>query len=312
MSSFSYSTGQPEHWNKLCDESGALFGTAAWQALLQHSFRCHTIYACNEVAGFTLSVFRAGPFKIGYLGFPVGAVVGSISSEPTLVDSLRSARLRYMPICIRIPVSAFNQQAQLDLPFQATPETVIENLPEWNLGSVSKNLRRDVRKADRSGLVISEANDTHVGAKLFDIYFRTVKRHGGALRYNAEYFHELIKLAKIQPRLRVLIATRDSDIAGFMVTARHGDTAYYLHGGSNPVYRKNSPSDLLLNSAIHNAQRDGSQSFSLMASPPNQPSLIRYKEKWGGATRDLKTYTLALRHSYQLFKIAEKIYSLIR
>lgn len=312
MSRFSFSTSQPEEWHQLSHEFGALFGTGAWQELLERSFGCRTIYACNKVNGFAISAFRAGPFRIGYLGFPVGGGIGRSFSESGLPDILRNARLRAMPTCIRIPVSDFGQQAPLDLPYQSNPETVIEDLQRWKLESVSKNLRRDIRKADRSGFVISEATDARVGNKLFDMYFQTVKRHGGALRYNADYFCQLIKLASVQPRLRVLIATQDNDIAGFVVIARHGNTAYYLHGAANPVHRKSSPSDLLLNNAIHGAQREGSQRLSLMASPPDQASLIRYKEKWGGVTRELRTYTLAIGSLYQLFKIAEKTYRMIR
>lgn len=312
MSGFSFSCTLPEEWNRLSRDSDALFGTGTWQELLERSFGCRTIYASNGRNGYAISIFSAGPFKIGYVGFPVGAGIGDFTPESGIVDELRSASFDNKPTCVRIPVSAFAGQAPLSLPYQVNPETVIENLQQWKIESVSKNLRRDVRKAERSGLVISEATDFRVGDQLFDMYFQTVKRHGGALRYNADYFRELIKLADVQPRLRVLIATQDTEIAGFVVIARHGATAYYLHGGANPVYRKSSPSDLLIYNAIHYAQREGSENFSLMASPADQSSLIRYKEKWGGTTRDLSTYTLALRPSYWLFKIAERTYRLIR
>lgn len=312
MTRFSYSTSQPDEWNDLSQESGALFGTGPWQELLERSFGCQTIYVCNRGTGFAISVFRAGPFKIGYLGFPVGGGIGVSPSLPSVIDALCSSRLRGMPICLRIPVSAYDQQAALDLPYESNPETVIEGLQEWRLESISKNLRRDVRKSERSELVVSEATEPRVGDNLYEMYSGTVKRHGGAIRYNAVYFRELINLARVQPRLRILIATQGTNIAGFVVIARHGSTAYYLHGGANPKYQRSSPSDLLLSRAIHGAQQEGSQYFNLMASPPSQPSLVRYKEKWGGVTRDLKTYTLALRPSYRLFKTAEWIYRFIR
>ncbi len=312
MTDFLLSKTRPDNWERLCGESGALFGSGVWQELLERSFKSRTIYASNDVEGFAISVFRGGPFNIGYLGFPVGGGVGRTSGEMNYVDLLKAVKFHDMPICVRIPVSAFKQGSQLDLPCQRNPETVIENLQDWNLGLVSKNLRRDIKKAERTELVIDAAKDPVIGDSLFDIYSQTVKRHGGSIRYSAVYFQELIKLSAVQPRLRVLIATRNTDIAGFLVVARHGDTAYYLHGGATPEFQKSSPSDLLLNNAIHNAQQARSQTFSLMASPPQQPSLIRYKEKWGGVTRDLKTYTVILSPSFYLFRVVEKLYSLIR
>ncbi|MDH5260743.1 MAG: GNAT family N-acetyltransferase [Gammaproteobacteria bacterium] len=312
MKDFLISTVRPDHWEQLCDESGAFFSGGAWLDLLASSFKCRTLYVTNDTEGFSVSVFRGGPFHIGYLGFPVGGGVGKGSAAQTLVEIIGAANNRHMPICIRIPVSAFGQSPQLDHPFESNPETAIEDLQAWSLARVSKNLRRDIRKAQRSGLDVSLANSSVNGKELYDIYAQTVKQHGGAIRYNAEYFHELLGLARGNSRLRVLLAKQGNKVAGFAVTARHGDTTCYLHGGASLEHRKLSPSDLLLHRAICDAQHDGSQGFNLMASPEDQPSLVRYKEKWGGTTRNLRTYTIVLRPSYQLFRLAEKIYRMIR
>lgn len=312
MTGFDFSALQPTSWDTLGHESSALFSTAPWQHVLEQSFGCRTIYALGESGGFAISAFRAGPFRIGYLGFPIGAGIGVSPSLTGLADALRTCRLQGMPVCLRIPVSAFGPQQTLDLPYQANPETAIEDLQNWQLESISKNLRRDIKKAQRSELAVSEVTDPRAADSIYAMYSGTVKRHGGSLRYNADYFQKLIKLSIVQPLLRVFVATRGSDTAGFLVMARHGTTSHYLHGGADPAYRKSSPSDLLLNHAIHAARLDGSETFSLMASPSDQLSLVRYKEKWGGVTRELRTYTLVLRPSYRIFRILEKIYAVIR
>lgn len=293
-------------------ESAAIFSSGPWQHLLEKSFGCRTIYAVGNSGGFAISAFRAGPFRVGYLGFPLGAGVGASQSLIGLAGALRTCRLQGMPVCLRIPVSAFGPQQTLDLPYLANPETAIEDLQNWRLESISKNLRRDIRKAQRSELTVCEVTDSRVADRLYEMYSNTVKRHGGSIRYNVDYFQELIKLSATQPRLRVLVASQDSDIAGFVITAQHGSTSYYLHGGADPLYRKDSPSDLLVNHAIHVAQQEGSDTFNLMASPPDQLSLVRYKEKWGGVTRQLHTYTAGIRPTYHLFRILERIYALTR
>lgn len=309
---FNFSSTRPSCWASLCDANGAFFGSGAWQDLLQKSFDCRTIYAFNSIEGFAITVFRGGPFTVGYLGFPIGGSIGLGDAKLDVVAVLKSAHFGDRPTCVRIPCSTFDQHADLNLPYESNPETIIRNLQSWKLESVTKNLRRDIKKAERSGLVISKPESSGVGADLFKIYSHTVSKHGGVLRYNIDYFVELIKLANVDPRLSVLTATHGAEIAGFVVTASHGDTAYYLHGGASAEYRKNSPSDLLLNRAIHDAQQDGRRQYSLMASPPGQPTLVRYKEKWGGTTHELRTYTVALRPSYLLFKIAERAYRMIR
>lgn len=312
MTEFVFSATRPDYWDALCGQSGALFGSSAWQELLQRSFRCRTIYAGNGQCGYAISVFRAGPFEIGYLGFPAGGGIGELAMETEIIESLTTAKIGVLPTCVRIPMSSLLQRQALALPRQTNPESVIENLQAWNLDRVSKNLRRDIRKAERAGLAIEVADKTASGAELFGIYSHTVQRHRGALRYNETYFQELIGLAQTLPWLQVLIARRGADMAGFAVIARHGRMACYLHGGSSPEYRQSSPSDLLLNHAITDAQQQGCEQFNLMASPQGQPSLVKYKEKWGATTRDLNTYTVPLRRTYPLFRIAERLYGLIR
>ncbi len=312
MNGFSYTDTAPQNWESLATASGALFGSTAWLSLLEKSFGCKSVYICDGQQGSAVSVFRAGPFNVGYLGFPVGAVIGDMFSNADPAELFRTTDWPNRPTCMRFPVSSFDRDQEFDLPFQSNPETAIEDLQSWDLGSVSKNLRRDIRKAERSELVIIEALEHAKPDVLFNIYSQTVKRHGGSLRYSSTYFRELVNLARTDSRVRVLVACKEEDVAGFVVTIRHNKTTCYLHGGADPAYRQSSPSDLLLNTAVQRAQQDGSDLFSFMASPTDQPSLVRYKEKWGGVTRDLKTYTLSLRPSYPMFKMAEKVYSLIR
>lgn len=312
MSELSVSKQPPENWDTLCVESGAFFGSVDWQRVLEQGFDCRSLYFRGETGGFVISVFRGGPFRIGYLGFPAGGVVGRLNDDLDLVDTLKSAGSREMPICVRVPNSEFGHRFRLDRPFVENPETVIENLQDWDLASISKSLRRDVRRAERAGLSMQSATGSGDADRLFEIYSGTVRRKGGSLRYSAAYFRALVELSTGDSRLRVMLAKRDDEIAGFVVIACHADTAYYLHGGAAAEYRKDSPSDLLLSNAIAHAKQAGYRQFSLMASPSGQPSLVRYKEKWGGVTRDLKTCTIALRPSYQLFRLAEKVLATFR
>lgn len=314
MSGYTFSETPPTHWDATCERTAALFHSRDWQTLLEQSFGCQSLYAWNAESGSgaALSVFTAGPFHIAYLGFPVGGMLGNaLTDDASLLAWGKHATTR-MPTCVRIAVSAFADPIDLPLAFESNPETAISHLQDWDLASVSKNLRRDVKKAQRSDLSIVEPSDASEGKALFRIYRATVKGHGGALRYNEGYFSALIGLARRQSGLRVLIARHQGGLAGFIVVGIHGRTAYYLHGGTDMAYRQHSPADLLLNESIQLARDDGCECFNLMSSPNDQPSLVKYKEKWGGETRQHKSYTLPLRPSYRFFKIAESLYRWIR
>lgn len=312
MSGFIVSAEPSANWTALCADSGALFGSADWQRVLQQGFKARSLYFSCATGGFVVSVFRGGPFEIGYLGFPAGGIVGRLDADLDLAETLKSFASGAMPMCVRVPVRDFDQHFRIDPPFVVNPETVIENLQDWDLASVSKSLRRDVRRAQRTDLSIQPSASAADGQRLFEIYSSTVRRQGGSLRYSADYFRSLVELSMTNSRLRVVLARRGQDIAGFVVIGCHADTAYYLHGGAAAGYRKESPSDLLLSDAIEHAKQAGFRQFSLMASPSDQPTLVRYKEKWGGTTRDLRTATVVLRPSYHLFRVAEKVLAKLR
>lgn len=314
MSGFTISEVPPSIWGATCERSAALFHSRDWLVLLEESFNCRPLYAWNaEVAsGAALPVFKAGPFRVAYLGFPVGGLLGNALTDAAGLLTLGKNASRNLPTCVRIPASAFAEPIELPLAYTSNPETAICHLQDWDLASVSKKLWRDVKKAQRSTLSIEEPSGASEGKTLYRIYRKTVKHHGGALRYNEGYFSALIELASRHPGVRVLTAKYQGAIAGFVVVAIHGRTAYYLHGGMERAYRAQNPSDLLLGESIRAARDDGCEIFNLMSSPVDQPSLVRYKEKWGAETRQHRSYTLPLQPSYRLFRIAERLYRLIR
>jgi lipid II:glycine glycyltransferase (peptidoglycan interpeptide bridge formation enzyme) len=130
------------------------------------------------------------------------------------------------------------------------------------------------------------------------------------VRYNAAYFRAVVELAESDPCVRCLVATRGNEIAGFVFVAQDVQTAYYLHGATHPAMRQYNPSDLLLHEAIAWARGSGMKSFNLMASPPGQSSLLRYKEKWGGTTAPQHTYELLLHPvAARLFRMISVAYS---
>lgn len=312
MPQYSITTDPPAGWQALCKQHRTFFGTPEWQSVLERSFRCRTLYVWSGASGWTVTVFRLGPFRVGYLGFPVGGRVGPSKSWPDFLDDLRRSGSPELPICIRIPVSGFDDVVEYERPAVSTPETAIVDLQHWNSASVSKNLRRDIRRAERAGFELAESPDTASGSCLYAIYSETVRRKRGSLRYNEAYFASLVELCKVQSALRMYVALDGPKVAGFAITARHHSTTYYLHGGAADEYRRRSPSDLLLDRAIRSAKADGAASFNLMASPANQPMLLRYKEKWGATTRVQKTYTVSMGRAYPLFGLAERLYKWIR
>lgn len=308
MTAYSISPVRPERWDAFCARQSLFFDSAEWLETLASSFGCRTIYAWNGEDGAGIPVFRAGPFSVAYPGFPAGAITVTSDALDGLLMQLKETGSVNRLTCARLIISGFAASPRIDAPYVTNPETAIMDLQGWDLMGVSKNLRRDIRKAARSGLRVRAVQDASFASSLFGMYAGTVKRHGGSIRYNERYFESLLGLARSGSPVRLFLAESGAEPIGFAVIARHADSAYYLHGGTTPRGRQLSPSDLILSEAIVAARDDGCSMFNFMASPADQPNLVRYKEKWGGETRSQHTCTIGLSAAYPIFRMAEVLY----
>lgn len=305
MKEYQFSETAPPGWESFCRQSNAVFGSAGWQQVLESSFSASTLYAWNGENGGTVTVFNAGPFSVGYVGFPAGSIAFERELPAGIVSQVHKGRFLNNVTCIRIPVSGFADDEDLGFQYVSNPETAITNLQQWDLMGVSKKLRRDLRKAGKSDIVVRQTNDASFGPLIYGMYKSTVRHRGGSLRYNCNYFSALLELAAQNPAVQFFIAELSGEVIGFAVIVHHGDAAFYLHGGAVPGARNLSPSDLILAQAVAQAKSSGRSLFNFMASPPDQPTLVRYKEKWGAETRAIKTYTVPVSGAYPFFKLAE-------
>jgi hypothetical protein len=85
MGDFAFSLTPPAGWDAECCATNVVFGSPGWQAMLESSFGCRSIYAWDGMQGAAISVFRAGPFSVGYVGFPAGSVFGDAPDLEALV-----------------------------------------------------------------------------------------------------------------------------------------------------------------------------------------------------------------------------------
>jgi len=311
MKAISFKENPPPHWNELCSQSGDFFNTPQWHAVLSRGFGSKTLYGWDESTstGLTVTIFKAGPFRIGYLAFPVGGGIAGEAISPHTIEAVRNSDLSKAIHVLRLPASAFIQKEVLPCPSQATMETAIESLQEWDFSGLGHNLQKAVKKAGRSPLEIVDAVDPSQGRDLFQLYKGTVHRHGGNMRYTEKYFQALIELSRAHSNLRCLLAIAGGEIAGFLAVALHQNTAYDLHCCISLRFRRYNPSDFMTSFSISWARGEGMEHYNMMSSPLKQTSLVAYKEKWGGATKEQQTYELALRPvQAAIFHASAKIY----
>lgn len=310
MARFKISLFPSPEWDELCLKHNDIFNSTFWHHVLSEGFGTQTLYMSDlELSiNYSLSIFKAGPFKIAYLGFPLGGGVDNLCLTSEMVLELKKIRFPVTIHSIKIPVSPFLNCAELTLKKQVALETAILNLQRWKPEKHNK-IKRVMNKLSRQNICIQECSEKFHPDDLYKLYRDTIMRHQGNIRYNNQYFKALFELSRMNSNIKIFVATLNKRIAGFVVCVCHQNTAYYLHGSMDMNLKEYYPSDLLFYHSIQWAKNKGMECYNMLSSPKGQISLVKYKEKWGGETRVHKTYELNLNPLMTtLYKCASGIY----
>lgn len=289
---------QPLHdWSELCRQHNSVIHSEEWQAVLQKSFNVETRYCYDATAvdGFAMTVFKAGPFRIGYIGFPIGGTIRHQPITDQYIQALSQKKQELNIHTIRFTDSAFAPQPSLDVPSVPTQETAIVDLNTWQSAQLPKSVRADLRTAERMGVLISSHITPDLAGIVWDMYRRTIIKHGGNMRYTQSYFLHLIELAQHHDSLKIWLARIDDGIVGYVVVLRDGDVAYYLHSAFDNAYQHYRMMDRLFLEMLTWSKQQEVRQFNFMSSPSGQTGLQFYKKKWGGITQPQHNYTVPFR-----------------
>ena len=262
----------------------ALFFLPDWMQVLA-ALGAQPLYAWNarHGEGLAVPVFRRGPLRIAYVGFPTLPLL----AEAQQLDwrGLRAALLqRRAADLVRASRSEIGANHR-DATAMAQPELLVRGLAGW-FAARNKRLERDVKHARKAAADFTLTQGGESGAELFALYRATVLRHGGSLRYTPEYFAALAALAVQRPDLLAIRGLRvpGGALRAFAVAAVHEGAGYYLHAGIDSGARISGAADLLLWELMTWARDAAVDAFSLMASPPGQGGLVKFKAKWANET----------------------------
>ncbi|MES0873763.1 GNAT family N-acetyltransferase [Sinimarinibacterium thermocellulolyticum] len=235
----------------------------AWIDLIESTLSAR-VYPLDE--GFQLTVFRRGPWRIGYLNF----VAGCEALQPMSIARLRTIAREMGVHALRVQA---NEPVSDSLSFARYPLSAcrIRDLQRWHVRQFDKG-RRTENRLSRTALNLRPAVAGD-GAAMHRLYQSTVQRKGGTAHYTRAYFEALAPLAGY-------VAEKDGVVVGFVCSARYGDRGLYLHGAHADSARSLYASDLLFLRMLEAARAAGLRSFDFLHSP--HPSLLRYKQMWGG------------------------------
>jgi lipid II:glycine glycyltransferase (peptidoglycan interpeptide bridge formation enzyme) len=153
-----------------------------------------------------------------------------------------------------------------------------------------KNIRRDVRKAQKSGVAIRQGastGDVHAFCKL---YLASMERNRAMAKYPLRWFEALYEIIIKRGLGTIALAEVNNEAIAGAVLIYSSTSTHYFHNGSQYEFLKFCPNELLIHHALEEAIEKKNAWFDFMGSDPSDLPLLHFKEKWGGQSMDLRTY----------------------
>ena len=147
-------------------------------------------------------------------------------------------------------------------------------------------IRRKIARAQREGMTYEEGASEDLLTSFYQLTMLTRRRHKLPPQPLC-WFRNLI--ASMGDKLKIRIASApDRQPAAGILTLRHKTTMTYKYGCSDSHYHKLGPMQLLMWKAIQDAKETGLLEFDMGRTDFDNPGLLNFKDRWGGARSTLR------------------------
>ena len=150
----------------------------------------------------------------------------------------------------------------------------------------NKRVRGAVRKAEKSGVEVTDTNSDTALSTFYDMYLLTVKRLGGTPKPRS-----LMQTLLQKKVAKLAIATyRGTIIAGLLYLYFNRTVTLWCEA-SVPAFLKYRPNNAIFHYIIRQACREKYEWVDFGASPPDNTGLIAHKEQYRAVRTDFSSYT---------------------
>ena len=150
----------------------------------------------------------------------------------------------------------------------------------------NKRVRGAVRKAEKSGVAVTDTNSEAALSTFYDMYLMTVRRLGGTPKPRS-----LMQTLLQQKVAKLAIATyRGTIIAGLLYLCFNKTVTLWCEA-SVPEFLKYRPNNAIFHYIITQACHEKYERVDFGASPPENKGLIAHKEQYRAVQTDFASYT---------------------
>ena len=150
----------------------------------------------------------------------------------------------------------------------------------------NKRVRGAVRKAEKSGVEITDTDSEEALSVFYDMYLMTVKRLGGTPKPKS-----LMQTLLQRKIAKLAIATYQGTIIAGLLYLCFNRTVTLWCEASVPAFLKYRPNNAIFHYIITEACREGYECVDFGASPPENAGLIAHKEQYRATRTDFASYT---------------------
>lgn len=298
------SPDSPEWTRILAENKNLLFHQPVWARVVEEGFNakayCLILEKDGRVTGGMMGfAYRILWVKFLNFSFPYGGLIGEAPFDGQLAALLSGFSAKNGIARIRIvnsPTFEPTPPEGFDLVPNPTQMLKIEHsdFSEIRAG-FKKNILRNVKKAEKSGVVVEEVTDAAASREFYSLYLESMRRNQVVPKYGLSLVESIRARILSAGHGAILLARRESRaIAGILVVDSHR-MSHYLMGGSSTEDLKYRPNDLLFSEAIRRAADKKHEFFDFLPSGPDDPALVRFKTKWGATAFDAHTLDLVVR-----------------
>jgi hypothetical protein len=276
-----------------------IFYQSVWSEVLQKGLGGQPLYFYLKeggeiVAGLPGVLLDFKIFKIYYASIPYGNVMGKPSYFTAFMEFLENEFRRKKIDQVRMTESPFSISYSPESYRALSVKCTLLDLKGLDREKLwqgyKKNIRRDVRKAERSGVTIRMGASRDDMRTFYKLYLDSMERNRAAAKYPYRWFEAIYEVISQRDLGHVRFAQLDQRAIAGAVFIHSSRSAHYFHNGSEYQFLKFCPNELLIHVTLEEAIEKGHSCFDFMGSDPSDLALLRFKEKWGSRSVDLCTH----------------------
>jgi serine/alanine adding enzyme len=290
-----------KEWDEFASRyTDLIFYQSVWSQVLKEGLGGQPLYFClgdggEIVAGLPGVLLNFKIFKILYASIPYGHLIGERSHYSAFMQLLEKEFRRRGIDQVRLIESPFPESYPPESSFRPiSAKSTLLDLRGYDKEKIwegyKKNIRRDVRKALRSGITIRSGDSREDVNIFYKLYLASMERNRSMAKYPLRWFETLYEELTKKGLGAILMAELNEVAIAGVVLIYSVSSTHYFHNGSQYEFLKFCPNELLVHFSLEKAIEKGNSFFDFMGSDPNDLSLIRFKEKWGAHSRDICTY----------------------